>query len=169
MILATGKLEARGELSEVVDDLTDADLVFEVTATPARTPTLDAEAYALIEAALQASIRPFAPGVASRLLKVAVLEEISKNSVSIWFNFHPTRSGSSIDFTNGTDPSLLKFAAQGVLTILSWMGGRSQLRLSDLHQAIRVLTWGTCATSSTRPTVSCPTTCPPSRSRKGSW
>ena len=51
----------------------------------------------LIEEALRASIRPFASTAAADLQKVAVLEETSRNSVSIWFNFHPSTSAPSRD------------------------------------------------------------------------
>jgi hypothetical protein len=148
--LATDELQMRAELSQVMSDLTDADLVFEVTAKPGRSAVIDSQAMQAIENAVKASVRAFADSFETRVERVAVLEEVFQNCLTVWFRFHAAESSSDY-LTKITDPSLLKYAAQGLLTILNWMDGRSHLRLSDLHQAIRVLAWGTSATSCSRP------------------
>jgi hypothetical protein len=149
--LATGELQMRAELSQVMNDLTDADLVFEVTAKPNRSAVLESLTMQTVEDAVKASLLAFAESLETHVERVAVLEEVSKNCVTIWFRFHASDRRHAHALNSAVDPSLLKYAAQGVLTILNWMDGRSQPRLSDLHQAIRVLAWGTSATSCSRP------------------
>ena len=149
--MATDELQMRAELSQARSNLTDADLVFEVIAKPGRSVSIDSQAMGAIEEAVKASVRAFSDSFETSVERVAVLEEISKNCMTVWFRFH-TGNGRASDYpTKVTDASLMKYAAQGLLTILNWMDGRSQLRLSDLHQAIRVLAWGTSATGCSRP------------------
>src|SRR5215213_7131083 len=145
------ELQMRAELSQVMSDLTDADLVFEVTAKSRRSAVIDSQAMQAIEAAVKASVRALIDSVETGVERVAVLEEVAKNCMTVWFRFHAGDRRAADYLTKITDASLLKYAAQGLLTILNWMDGRVQLRLSDLHQAIRVLAWGTSATSCSRP------------------
>lgn len=146
------EFQIRTELSDVINELTDADLVFEVTAKPARSFAPGSLPIGPIEDAIEASLRAFAASVETHVERVAVLEEMSNSCVTIWFRFH-AQDGVRADDASGVDPALLKYAAQGVLTILSWMDGRPDLRLSDLQQALRVLAWGTSATSCSHPAL----------------
>ncbi len=147
------EFQIRAELSDVINELTDADLVFEVTAKPTRSFAPGSVVIEPIEEAIEASLRAFAASVETHVERVAVLEEVSNSCVTIWFRFHARDGGRADDLASGVDPALLKYAAQGVLTILSWMDGRPDLRLSDLQQAIRVLAWGTSATSCSHPAL----------------
>ncbi len=146
------EFQIRTELSDVINELTDADVVFEVTAKPARSVAPGSLPIGPIEDAIEASLRAFAASVETHVERVAVLEEMSNSCVTIWFRFH-AQDGVRADDASGVDSALLKYAAQGVLTILSWMDGRPDLRLSDLQQALRVLAWGTSATSCSHPAL----------------
>ena len=146
------EFQIRTELSDVINELTDADLVFEVTAKTARSFPPGSLPIGPIEDAIEASLRAFAASVETHVERVAVLEEVSNSCVTIWFRLH-AEDGVRADDASDVDPALLKYAAQGVLTILSWMDGRPDLRLSDLQQALRVLAWGTSATSCTHPAL----------------
>lgn len=148
-----GEFQIRTEFSEVINELTDADLVFEVTAKPTRRLEPGSLAIEPVEEAIEASLSAFAASVETHIERVAVLEELPKSCVTIWFRFHARDGGRADDLASGVDPALLKYAAQGVLTILSWMDGRSELRLSDLQKALRVLAWGTSATSCSHPAL----------------
>ena len=141
----------RAELSQA--DLTDADLVFEVTAKPGRSAVIDSLGMQATEAAVNATLGAFAGSLETHVERFAVLEEVSENCVTVWFRFHASDPRRADNLATGADASVLKYVAHGVLTILNWMDGPSRLRLSDLHQAIRVLAWGTSATSCSRPAV----------------
>ena len=137
----------------MTDDLTDADFIFEMTAKAAHRPLLDSQGIQAIEDGIKASLRTFAHSLEVRVQKVAILEDLTENCVTIWFRFDANDRRPLDNFTRAADPSVLKYAAQGTLTVLNWMDGLSKPRLSDLHQAIRILAWGTSATGASHPSV----------------
>jgi hypothetical protein len=141
------------ELLQMADDLSDADFMFEVVAKAGRTATIDGEGTNAIEDGIKASLRTFAHSLETHVQKIAVLEDLTENRVTIWFRFDTNDRHPVHDKAMATDASALKFAAQSVLTVLNWMDGVTQPRLSDLHQAIRVLAWGTSATGSSHPSI----------------
>lgn len=150
--MAGSEFQIRSELSEVVNELTDSDLVFEVTAKPGGSVSRDRRAIQPVQDAIEATLLAFRASVATQVERVAVLEEVSKSCLTLWFRFHACApSGDGDAAPRAPDPALLKFVGQGLLTILSWLDGRSPLRLSNLQQALKVLAWGTFATSSSRP------------------
>jgi hypothetical protein len=149
--LATSESHVRSEISEAMSELTDADLVFEITAKPNRSISRDALPIQPIEQAVDATLRAFAASVETHVERVAILEEVSKSCLTVWFRFHAFVRSERDDCARTVDLGLLKYVAQGFLTIVSWLDGRSPLRLSDLQQALRLLAWSTTATSGAHP------------------
>lgn len=135
--------------SEAMSELTDGDLAVEVTAKPTRDTEREVVAVQPVEEAVQASYRALAGSIEMHFETVAILEEVPKRCSTIWLQVH-THEARKEDGLN-SDPSLLKYLAQGTLAIIAWMDGSSNLRLADLQKAMRVLAWGTSATTSTHP------------------
>jgi hypothetical protein len=77
-----------------------------------------------------------------------VLEEVARRSLSSWLRVRAPGSVAGED-----EASLLKFLARGTLAIIAWMDGSSTHQLADLHQAVRVLAWGTSVTTSAHPVL----------------
>ena len=147
--MAADEVQERGNLSSLLSELTDSDLVVEVTSgNGAKTP--DAASVQRLREAVEASYRALAGQVAIELETVAVLEELAKRSLSLWLRVHAKGDGALADTS---DASLLKFLARGTLAIIAWMDGSPTLQLADLQQAIRVLAWGTSITTTAHPVL----------------
>jgi hypothetical protein len=151
--LATSEFHVRSEISEAMSELTDADLVFEVTAKSNRSLSRDSIPIQPIEQAVEATLHAFAASVETHVERVAILEEVSRSCLTIWFRFHAFARSETEDRGRAVDLGLLKYVAQGLLTIVSWLDGRTPLRLSDLQQALKLLAWSTSATSGAHPVL----------------
>lgn len=142
--------QVRAGFSDLLSELTDSDLVIEVTMSEGGRQAPDGEAVRQLQAAVDASYRALAGPVRIQLEKVAVLEEISRRSLSLWLRVRRAGDGAVI---GAADDSLLKFLARGTLAVIAWMDGSPTLQLADLQQAIRVLAWGTSVTTNAQPTL----------------
>jgi hypothetical protein len=129
--------------------MTDSDVVIELAAPSGSRRIPDAAPARLVQEAIEASYRALAGSTRLQLDTVAVLEEISRKSLSLWLRVQTGAEGS----TAAADPSQLKFLARGTLAILAWMDGSSTHQLADLQQAIRVLAWGTSITTPSQPVL----------------
>jgi hypothetical protein len=129
-------------------ELTDSDIVIEVSAGPSSRTTPELNAIQSLEDALEASYRALAGSAQLRLDTLAVLNQVAKRSLSLSLR---------VQLANGdqgaADASLLKFLARGTLAIVAWMDGSPTLQLADLQQAIRVLAWGTSITTTAHPVL----------------
>jgi hypothetical protein len=141
--------QERATFSELLAELTDSDIVVEVTSVGTR-KTPDAAAVQRLQQAVEASYRALAGSVKVELETVAVLEELAKQSLSLWLRVRASGNGA---LAETSDASLLKFLARGTLAIIAWMDGSPTLQLADLQQAIRVLAWGTSITTTAHPVL----------------
>lgn len=140
----------RPAFSDLIEELTDSDLVIEVAASAAARRAPELKRAQRIEDAVEASYRALAGSVALQLETVAVLEEVAKRSLSLWLRVQTTGASAENETADG---SLLKFLARGTLAIIAWMDGSPTLQLADLQQAIRVLAWGTSITTTAHPVL----------------
>src|SRR5438270_5486241 len=140
----------RPGFTDLIAELTDSDVVLEVTAGGSARKAPDAAPVQRLEEAVAASYRALAGSVQVQLETVAVLEEVAKRSLSLWLRAQ-TRGGSAESDTS--EASLLKFLARGTLAMIAWMDGSPTLQLADLQQAIRVLAWGTSITTTAQPAL----------------
>jgi hypothetical protein len=141
--------QSRPLLSVGLGDLTDSDVVVEITVGQEWSAGHGPRLTDPIRDALSASYSALAGDNRIDFETVAVLEEVSKRRVTIWLRAHS--AGSQGGFQ---DASLLKFLARGTLTLIGWMDGPSS-RLASLQQALAVLAAGTSRTitaQSTGPT-----------------
>ena len=146
--MASQANEERPGFSDLLAELTDSDVVVEVTAGGgARRPPEVAQVQRLQDA-VEASYRALAGSAQITVETVAVLEEVTRRSLSSWLRVRAPGSAAGED-----EASLLKFLARGTLAIIAWMDGSSTHQLADLHQAIRVLAWGTSVTTSAHPVL----------------
>lgn len=148
--MAVDDLQARGAFGELLNELTDSDLVIDLSAGAGGRQSLDVGPVRRLQEAVEASYKALAGPVKVQLETVAVLEEVSKHSLSLWLRVHRAGDGALAD---GADASLLKFLARGTLAIIAWMDGSPTLQLADLQQAIRVLAWGTSVTTNAQPAL----------------
>ena len=147
--MATTETGARGaDVTDLLSDLTDSDVVVELAAGSAGRRIPDAGPARLVQDAIEASYRALA-GTSLRLETVAVLEEITRKSLSLWLRVKQDDEGAPAS----SAPAQLKFLARGTLAILAWMDGSSTHQLADLQQAIRVLAWGTSMTTPSQPVL----------------
>lgn len=142
--------QGRAGFSELLNELTDSDVVIEVTASANGRHLAQSQPIRLLQEAVEASYKALAGSVRIQLETVAVLDEVSKRSLSLWLRVHRAGDGALAD---SPDASLLKFLARGTLAIIAWMDGSPTLQLADLQQAIRVLVWGTSVTTSSQPAL----------------
>jgi len=127
--------------SDLLAELGEGDVVVEVTGgAGGRMP--DVAHARMLHDAIDASYRALAGSTAVEIETRAVVEDISKQSRSVWLRAQA-----------GGDASLLKFLARGTLAIIAWMDGSPTLQLADLQQAIRVLAWGTSITTTAHPVL----------------
>lgn len=129
--------QSRPLLSIGLGDLTDSDVVVEITVGQDWSAGHGPRLTDPIRDALETSYRALAGGGGIDFETVAVLEEVSKRRVTIWLRAHSLGSNGAVQ-----DTSLLKFLARGTLTLIGWMDGPSS-RLASLQQAIAVLAAGT--------------------------
>lgn len=138
----------RAGVTDLLSDLTDSDVVVELATAPGGRRMPDSRPARLVQDAVEASYRALAEAEDLRLETVAVLEEVSRKSLSLWL-----RVKVGADTGAPGEPSQLKFLARGTLAILAWMDGSSTHQLADLQQAIRVLAWGTSITTASQPVL----------------
>ncbi|HKP33703.1 MAG TPA: hypothetical protein VJT70_02860 [Sphingomicrobium sp.] len=148
--MASDQMQDGAGLSELLTDLSDSDVVIEVTASAGSRTTPEIAPARLVQDAVEASYRALAGAIPVRLETVAVLEEVAKRSLSLWLRVQVSGDGA---LSAGSDASLLKFLSRGTLAIMAWMDGSPTLRLADLQQAIRVLAWGTSITTTAQPVL----------------
>jgi len=136
------ELKKRPLSSESVIDLTDGDLVIEVTAKAPEDSAREVVAVQPIQEALQVSYRSLANGLVTEFENVALLEEVSKRRVTLWMRVHvrPDRGRSA--FARVPAGVILKFLSQATLAMLEWLNAASHLPLRDLQRSIRVLAEG---------------------------
>ena len=148
--MAAEENQHRPGFSGLLTELTDSDVVIEIGASGTSRQLLEVGPVRFLEDAVTASYRALAGSVPVQLETVAVLEEVSKGSLSLWLRTRHSGDGALAD---GADTSLLKFLARGTLAMIAWMDGSPTLHLSDLQQAIRVLAWGTSITTAAHPVL----------------
>jgi hypothetical protein len=148
--MASEEIQDPASLSGLLTDLSDSDLVIEVAASSDKRKMPELAPARLVQDAVEASYRALAGSIQLQLETVAVLEEVSKHSLSLWLRVRTSGDGALVP---GSDDSLLKFLARGTLAIIAWMGGSPTLQLADLQQAIRVLAWGTSITTTAHPVL----------------
>jgi hypothetical protein len=150
--MPSDELQERPGFTDLLVELTDSDVVIEVTASGTRkTPEL--APVQRFEEAVEASYRALAGSMQIQLETVAVLEEVAKRSLSLWLRVHTRGRNGDAVLAETSDASLLKFLARGTLAIIAWMDGSPTLQLADLQQAIRVLAWGTSITTTAHPVL----------------
>lgn len=140
----------RPGFSELLSELTDSDVVIEISSADSGRQALESGPVKLLRDAVQSSYQALSGLIPVELDAVAVLDEISKGSVSIWLRVHRAGDGALAD---SSDASLLKFLARGTLAMIAWMDGSTTHELADLQQAIRVLAWGTSITTTAQPAL----------------
>jgi hypothetical protein len=148
--MASEEIQDPASLSGLLTDLSDSDLVIEVAASSDKRKMPELAPARLVQDAVEASYRALAGSIQLQLETVAVLEEVSKHSLSLWLR---VRTSGDDALAAGSDGSLLKFLARGTLAIMAWMDGSPTLQLADLQQAIRVLAWGTSITTTAHPVL----------------
>jgi hypothetical protein len=142
------EIKDRPAFSDLLSELTDSDLVIEIAARDRDRQELETGATQRLKEAIEASYKALAGSVQVQLETVAVLEEVSKRSLSVWLRVRRPGDGA---LSQSSDASLLKFLARGTLAMIAWMDGSPTLQLADLQQAIRVLAWGTSVTTTAQP------------------
>jgi hypothetical protein len=140
----------RPGFSHLHAQLTDSDVVIELGSTDSGRQTLESGPVRRLCEAVEASYSALAGSVQVQLETVAVLDELAKQSVSVWLRVHGSGNG---PLAEASHSSLLKFLARGTLAIIAWMDGSPTLQLADLQQAIRVLAWGTSITTTAQPVL----------------
>jgi len=145
--MASRATEHRPGFGDLPAELTDGDLVIEVAASDGARPAPEIVQAQRLQDAIQASYRALAGPAAIEIDRVAVLEEVTRRSLSTWLKVRTTSTGGD------EEASLLKFLARGTLAIIAWMDGSSTHKLADLQQALRVLAWGTSVTTSAHPVL----------------
>ena len=140
--------QERQGFNDLLAELTDSDVVVEVAAATGMRRATDVAPLQRIAEAVEASYQALAGAIPVKLETVASLDEVVKQSRSLWLRAKVDGDGALHD---SGDASLLKFLARGTLAIIAWMDGSSTLQLADLQQAIRVLAWGTSITTTSQP------------------
>lgn len=148
--MAAEEISGRAAFGELLNELTDSDLVIELVSSGSGRQSLDINAVKRLQEAVEASYRALAGSVKVELETAAVLEEVAKHSLSLWLRVRRAGDGA---LSESSDASLLKFLARGTLAIIAWMDGSPTLQLADLQQAIRVLAWGTSVTTNAQPVL----------------
>ncbi|HZU50287.1 MAG TPA: hypothetical protein VE968_00275 [Sphingomicrobium sp.] len=148
--MAADENQDRPGFSDILQELTDSDVVIEIASDEAGRQSLESGPVKLLREAVQASYKALSGSVEVQLETTAVLEEINKRSLSVWLRVHRGGEGA---LANSSDASHLKFLARGTLAIIAWMDGSSTHEVADLQQAIRVLAWGTSITTTAQPAL----------------
>jgi hypothetical protein len=144
--MPSDEIQERPGFNDLLAELTDSDIVIEVAVGAGLRRAPELSQVQRLQDAVEASYRALAGSIVVRLEIAAVLEEVARQSLSLWLRVHARGDGES-------DPSLLKFLARGTLAIIAWMDGSPTLQLADLQQAIRVLAWGTSITTTAHPVL----------------
>ena len=142
------EIKDRPAFSDLLSELSDSDLVIGVAAVDRDRQALESGAIQRLKHAIELSYKALAGSVQVQLETVAVLEEVSKRSLSVWLRVRRAGDGA---LAQSSDASLLKFLARGTLAMVAWMDGSATHQLADLQQAIRVLAWGTSVTTTAQP------------------
>jgi hypothetical protein len=150
--MPSDEIQERPGFSDLLAELNDSDVVIEAAASAGARRPPDLHSVELLQDAVEASYRALAGTIRVEFESVAVLEEVTKRSLSRWLRVQ-ARGSDVGDATGDADASLLKFLARGTLAIIAWMDGSPTLQLADLQQAIRVLAWGTSITTSAHPVL----------------
>lgn len=145
--MASRASEHRPGFGDLPAELTDGDLVIEIAANDGARPAPEMAQAQRVQDAIQASYRALAGPAKIEIDRVAVLEEVTRRTLSTWLKVRTTSIGGD------EEASLLKFLARGTLAIIAWMDGSSTHKLGDLQQALRVLAWGTSVTTSAHPVL----------------
>lgn len=140
-----GNMEAWLEFRDRAE-LTDADVVVQVTAPHPQLRCEPAAARAL-EQAFETCYAALAGRPLARFETLRVIDEIARGRTTIWMRVTLGSRGDD-DAGDAPDP-LLTFLARGTLTILGWLNTPAP-RLDDLRRAIRTLADGTLPPSLTR-------------------
>lgn len=140
--------QSRHSFADLISELTDSDIVIELTIGPGTRRTPQVAPIDKFRDAVEASYRALAGSSQVDFSTVAVLEEVAKRSLSKWLRVEARGKEVPAD-----DSSQLKFLARGTLAIIAWMDGSPTLQLADLQQAIRVLAWGTSITTHAHPVL----------------
>jgi hypothetical protein len=140
----------RPAFSDLLAELSDSDLVIEISSSDSGRQTLESGPVKRLQEAVEASYKALAGELPVDLETVAILEEVAKRSLSVWLRVHRSGNGA---LSESSDGSLLKFLARGTLAIIAWMDGSSTHQVADLQQAIRVLAWGTSITTTAQPAL----------------
>jgi hypothetical protein len=151
--MASDHIEERPGFSDLLEELSDNDVVIEVAAGDGTRRPPEPGAVQLLQEAVEASYGALAGSTQVQFETFAVLDEIAKRSRSIWLRVHARGPIGAEGQDEASDASLLKFLARGMLAIIAWMDGSPTLQLSDLQQAIRVLAWGTSVTTTAHPVL----------------
>ena len=146
--MAADDNQERQGFSELLAELTDSDVVVEVSAAGGTRGAPDRAPLQRVADAVEVSYQALAGAIPVKLETVAALDEVVKHSRSLWLR---AKAGGDGALHDSSDASLLKFLARGTQAIIAWMDGSPTLQLADLQQAIRVLAWGTSITSSSQP------------------
>lgn len=146
--MAADDNQDRQGFNDLLAELTDSDVVVEISSAAGMRRATDAAPLQRVAEAVEASYQALAGMVPVKLETVASLDEVVKHSRSLWLRARVSGDGALHD---SADASLLKFLARGTLAIIAWMDGSSTLQLADLQQAIRVLAWGTAITTTSQP------------------
>jgi len=144
--MATDESEKPGAFWDAVPQLTERDLIIELVAGAGAFRRPDLLQCQFFEHAIERSYRALAGGAEPEIERVAVLDELSKQTLSVWLRAQVRASDAEAE-----DPALLKFLARGTLALIAWMDGSRRPLLQNLQQAIRVLAWGTSVTTTAHP------------------
>lgn len=148
--MASDENQERPGFTDLLAELTDSDVVIEVASSESGRQRLESGPVKLLQEAVEASYKALGGSVQVQLQTIAVLEEVTKQNLSVWLRVHRAGDGALADSSEG---SLLKFLARGTLALIAWMDGSPTLQLGDLQQAIRVLAWGTSITTTAQPAL----------------
>lgn len=146
--MATDQSERPGAFWDSVPELTDSDIIVELVANTGAFKGPGLEQCQFLEHAIQRSYEVLAGDAQVSTERVAVLDEFSRRTLSVWLRMHARSAGEEEE-----GPALSKFLARGTLAMIAWMEGSRRPQLQNLHQAIRVLAWGTSATTTAHPAL----------------
>ena len=124
------------------DDLTDADIVVELTISEGRAASVRSVALKRIREAVEASYEALVAPDVIEFETVAVLEEAPENRLTAWLRAHLRPASSEVVPSAAFASTRLAFAGRGLLATLEWIEGGSKPRLPYLQQALKVLSAG---------------------------
>src|SRR6476660_8671195 len=130
--MAADQTSERPGFSDLLQDLSDRDVILEVTLVAGASQVPEAGRVQSLRDAIEESYRALAGSAPVQLETVAVIEEVAKRSLSLWLRAKTGGEG---------DPEawLLKFLSSGPPAAIAWIDGSPTLQLAELQQAFRVL------------------------------